>query len=590
MNFLATAQLSQSSWGPDAFGYTANTTAYQWVEINNRPGTITVTAMGDDDSKGPFQIGFPFHYYWSDYQEVRIGSNGWVSFSNVSNIASCFPTIPQQGGVADNFLAPFMVDLNPAGIPPTGTIRYWSNFFDSFVITYQNIPFWTNNSAGQIGSNTFQVVLNGADSSIRFQYNTMSNNFYQGCASDLVIGFENVTGALGLQMGVEQVPTNNTAIRIQRPASTSFTVPDATIQWALNTQSGGQFFPANQLPFPQANVKNVGNTSITNNISVVGTLRNASNAIVWTETSSLPGGLLAGFDQTIFFSTQPNVSTPGIYRLEVALTNSQDINPSNNSRVVEVVLLSATADSVLLSYASQGMPTANQSWSGGDQDDGMGIYIEPPYYPAYLRSAQLYIRGTSAADTFWVKVYNDSGTPGTVIDSVVVLPFTYTPESWVTVPLNGFPITFGGFYVAWFQGGAIAQLGSETSLPISRRSYEILSGSWSEFRENTTKDLLINVFVANQPPVAGFNSKGFTHEINAFPNPAKDWIRIHHSGGIPETYRWISITGAEVMQQKHSLNTEAEFSDLDISSLTPGVYFLELIHQKGVDRIRVIKE
>ena len=71
-----------------------------------------MTGLSDDNSVAAVQMGFNFHYYWVDYNKVNIGSNGWISFNNVGNIASCFPDMPAAGGSGDNYVAPFMTDLN----------------------------------------------------------------------------------------------------------------------------------------------------------------------------------------------------------------------------------------------------------------------------------------------------------------------------------------------------------------------------------------------------------------------------------------------------------------------------------------------
>lgn len=584
---ISKAQLTQTSWGPDVFGYTANVAPYAWVDISNRPGVNTVQNMGDDDSKGPFQIGFPFHYYWTDYSQIRIGSNGWIGFGNTSNIASCFPTIPLAGGVADNYLAPFMVDLNPAGIPPTGSIQYWTNFFDSFVVTFNNVPYWTNNAGQQIGSNTFQVVFNALDSSIRYQYNNLSSNYFQGCASDLVIGFENVTGAIGLQFGVEQVPSSGTAILIKRPVSTTFSVPDVTPQWLGNTESGAKFYKTGLLPLQTASVKNVGNTAITQQINITGRIRNSNQTILWTENTQL-FGLLAGFDQLINFNTPATLSNAGIYSYEVSTSSSQDINPGNDLRTAKIVMVQAQGDSVRLSYATQGPPTGNQSWSGGAQDDGIGIYYEPPYYPAKISSVQVYIRGLGAVDTFWIKLYNDTGLPGALLDSIQINPGTYTSESWVTIPISNPVFIFsGGFYVAWIQGGAVNSIGSETTLNPSRRNFEILSGSWAEFRSNTTLELLMNVFIESDL-VSGLGQVSSKDDDGweVYPNPTSGTVEV----ALQEKSRGLvvyNLQGKEVLR-KTTVGSGPKIM-LNASELAEGMYLLTEWFEGGLRHRKLIK-
>ena len=161
-----------ASGGPDAYGYTWTTSldaggpAYNWIDITSRPGVQSITDLLDDNSSASMiSIGFPFHFYWNDYTQLKVGSNGWLSFNNVSNIASCFQTIPTAGN-GDNLLAPLMGDLNFTGAGNPGTVKYWTNNVDSFIVSYINVPFWAVNAPGYAGSNSFQVILCSADSSI----------------------------------------------------------------------------------------------------------------------------------------------------------------------------------------------------------------------------------------------------------------------------------------------------------------------------------------------------------------------------------------------------------------------------------------
>ena len=66
---------SQTTGGPDTYGYVWKNQAnsdpdapvYNWIDID-AIGTV-IPGLGDDNSVGPFSIGFPFRYYWSDYSQ-----------------------------------------------------------------------------------------------------------------------------------------------------------------------------------------------------------------------------------------------------------------------------------------------------------------------------------------------------------------------------------------------------------------------------------------------------------------------------------------------------------------------------------------
>ena len=83
---LLTVTASALTGGPDAYGYVWEDSnepggpAYSWVDITNT-GTL-VSGLADDNSVGMFPMGMSFHYYWGDYSQIKIGSNGWIGFEN----------------------------------------------------------------------------------------------------------------------------------------------------------------------------------------------------------------------------------------------------------------------------------------------------------------------------------------------------------------------------------------------------------------------------------------------------------------------------------------------------------------------------
>ena len=57
------------TYGPDAYGYTADPTTFSWVDITTKPGAVNITSgMADDNSVGPYAMGFDFRYYWDRLQ------------------------------------------------------------------------------------------------------------------------------------------------------------------------------------------------------------------------------------------------------------------------------------------------------------------------------------------------------------------------------------------------------------------------------------------------------------------------------------------------------------------------------------------
>jgi hypothetical protein len=585
--------------GPDVYGYTwlASTDAggptYNWVDISGKAGVVTVSGLADDNSKGPYAMGWDFHYYWSDWNEVKIGSNGWVGFNNIGNIAHCFPTVPTAGGAGDNFLAPYMSDLcmscGGAGI----SVQYWSNNVDSFVVTYNNVPWWSTTAPGYVGSNTFQVILDGTDSSITFQYNTIDPYVDNAsCASDLEIGIENITGNIGLECYTETSLPDGFAIKFYYPDVVTFTVPDATPAWNGNSANKGQFILVPSVFDPTTNIANVGNADVSTPITIDGEIRGLSPTdIQWTGTSSLATGVAYGTNTTVTFPTSWNAATAGQYYYQVDIASSSDINPSNNSNTIELSAVAAGA-TTSLTYSTGNPPDGALSWAGGG-NDGCAIQIVSPFLSTDVLSAEFFIldwdgdAGTPSARGFDVKVYDDDGTgnPGAMIDSATVIAGDVVENDWNVVDLADVTTTTPTFYVAWLQHGDSVALGTEAFGPISRRTYEILSGAWASYRESTVSDFLIRVNVSglvstDEAAVAP------ALQLMAYPNPATSQAtiayQIENAGDI--TLSVTNIYGQTVFSRNHNNLTPGLYNTaLNTAELAGGVYFITVTN--GAEKV-----
>ena len=107
---------AQTSGGPDLYGYTwkdsndPNGPTYNWIDITSYAEVQQIESLADDNTRGPYVIGFPFHYYWYDVNSFYIGSNGYISFGNAL-LASPIKSIPDTVA-PQNFIAAFESDLN----------------------------------------------------------------------------------------------------------------------------------------------------------------------------------------------------------------------------------------------------------------------------------------------------------------------------------------------------------------------------------------------------------------------------------------------------------------------------------------------
>ena len=308
---VASAQIAPTG-GPDSYGYTWRTSAapngptYNFIDIRQR-GT-QVMGLDDDNSVPAVTIPFSFAFYTGSYNQIKVGSNGWVSFSSaVNNIAQPFATIPTADGANRNFLAPYLSDLNfsSAIAPNPGRCYYYANA-DSVIVTYENAPFWFRAPAGQAdfqGSNTFQVIISRLDSSFTFQYQNMNTAIpapTAGSPNQVVIGAEDITETTGLQAGLNMVPANNSAIKFYRPRNTSFQLTDVKPNWFNNPGNGGFFAVKNDNVDLIGNILNQGNRNVLTPFTVQARVQLAGGGPTTSRSISIPR-LRAGVDTTVTF-------------------------------------------------------------------------------------------------------------------------------------------------------------------------------------------------------------------------------------------------------------------------------------------------
>ncbi|MFA7330462.1 MAG: C25 family cysteine peptidase [Candidatus Delongbacteria bacterium] len=196
-----TGSMDRAAGGPDTFGYSwkdsneAGGPVYSWVDIS---GTGTNTGTGDDSNTGPYNLGFTFNYYGTDYTAVRVCTNGWLSFTTTTT-AYTNQGLPNTAE-PNNLLAVFWDDLN---VTTAGMLKYYADTANGrFIVQWTAVPRYSNAAALE----TFQVILY-ADGRIVYQYQTVSD------VASVSVGMENATGTDGLQVVADAAYlTNNLAI------------------------------------------------------------------------------------------------------------------------------------------------------------------------------------------------------------------------------------------------------------------------------------------------------------------------------------------------------------------------------------------
>ncbi len=179
----------RNAGGPDAFGYRwkdsaeAGGPAYSWVDIST---VGTNVGTGDDAILGPFNLGFTFNYYGTAFTSVKVGTNGYLSFTTTST-AYTNQGIPNTTE-PNNLLAAFWDDLN---VTTAGMLKYYADTANQrFIVSWLAVPRY----GVATDLETFQVILY-ANGRIVYQYNTMV-----GTLNSATVGIENAGGTTGLQV------------------------------------------------------------------------------------------------------------------------------------------------------------------------------------------------------------------------------------------------------------------------------------------------------------------------------------------------------------------------------------------------------
>ena len=498
--------------GPDAFGYTWIDSAepmgpsFNWIDLTNTPGAVQVAGLTDDNSVGVIPIGFDFTFYWSDYNSIKIGSNGWLSFDNVSNIAHCFPSIPTPGGSGNNFLAPFMSDLIMVGNGNPAQVWTYTNNLDQFIISYIDVPYWANTAQGYSNvTNSFQVILSGTDNSITFQYLNSNSNPADGlgCPTDLVIGIENLTGNIGLEHSVETLPSDNSVIRFIYPDPILISIDDVSPIWNMNDQNMVQIIDVSVPLTLSTAVANVGNTNMSN-INVDGEILRVSDLNSEYSSNSNISSLNQGLTSIVEFPSTFTPSSTGSYDFRTTTMNASDINPSNNQNSSELLVIDCS-DDVVLDYSAGESSTGTWAWQNSIIDQtGIGIFYDLPREPFTLDSVEVYISIPSTPGDVRVRIIADDNPTignGTVLGTVDIIGGNIQNNSFNTFNFNGLEIGSDGFFVFFTTGDSNISIGTNSVSPFSMANYEILGGTWSRFRNNDNTEFMVRVHGVCPEPI-----------------------------------------------------------------------------------------
>ncbi|MES2389131.1 MAG: T9SS type A sorting domain-containing protein [Bacteroidota bacterium] len=630
------AQTTQGT--PDAYGYRWNTAEYSWVDIS-ATGT-RVDGLGDDNLSGAADIGFSFPFYWNHYSTCYIGSNGYIMFNQQVNIASGqvgFNAIPKKNDGYSNFIAPLLSDLtfvtNP-GLPVPGATIYYETRGQQFIVSYVGVPFWNRDSGvDQIsGSNTFQIILNGADSTITFQYQNMNGPTYSGYAQPIQAGIEslNEIGVGSRPSATSRVlPANNSAVVFKPIVNSAYFVKDVATSWMMNTDNGG-FFKWKDLPLPvKTMVSNTGTVNINSRVTIILALKDETGATIplgaagtkylAADTSSVHPTLRRNQDSLVVFDNvdlQSLASATGLYSLKVTSTTGSDASASNNVVTERMVVVDSAQQEIVCNYASADMTTWDLFLGP------VGLYIEPPFYPAKVKELEFYAAWPSdptnfdSVQTLRPALYKGGAIPGPatlvkqwdltagdqfVVDTIGPAGAFFLVKHRVPLDSN-YTITSGGVYIGLGASPIQTQLAynaylSDNVLPHSRRTYEVTGGVWGSHRNRDSVDFAAGlvlvapdtVIIQGNKPVIAKN----TQVDQNYPNPAV----------ATTTIPYFSSRDGEVTLVLHNSVGQAVFTrnlgvkpsgknniPVDITALPAGYYTYSVSTPDGTFTRRLIKQ
>lgn len=406
MFFICFANYGQSA---SSYCFTSSNTAYS--PLGNSSTTAPNSNSGDDDAiSNTITLPFTFLFGGTEYTQVKVSSNGWLSFTNLGTISPNvnYTNTPANAGSLKPLLMPLWDDLkNNSGeaikylVSGTGTNRIFKVEW-----TGQRWDFQSNNNVI-----SFQIWLYESTNVIEYRYSNGS-------------GTNNPTNAsatIGIYDGNNTYLTLNNSSTTPSPQPGSGTADSSNFTFNINTK------PANNQVYtftPQAPSTQAGTGSISfcQNFSNTQTVSVKAGQYVIVDvikgykyTFSIPD-VFSSFNEnlTILDTSNKNLSPP--YNA-TGPTGTSIVWPASFSGQVKVLLSSSCANS----GATGGTMTLVQNSIGNGQDSR-----------------------TAAGNNTWIgHVYQAGGeTPE---------PFTDATKyaGYYTIPTETFDTDFGGNYTCF---------------------------------------------------------------------------------------------------------------------------------------------
>ena len=202
---------SAGTAGPDQGGYALADSGeegveFQWFDVSAEGASIP---LGDDQQSAAVDIGFPFTFYGEAFEQVRIGSNGFLSFQSNDLSGGFAGQCPLPvAGQPDLAVYGFYQDLDPSE-DASGPI-YFATLGDEghriFVAVWDGVEIFLQED-WESDPVTAQIVL--FEGSNEIQVNVMESGVLGGMpvwTDNTTIGVEGPEGAAGLGLCGGTIP------------------------------------------------------------------------------------------------------------------------------------------------------------------------------------------------------------------------------------------------------------------------------------------------------------------------------------------------------------------------------------------------
>lgn len=592
----------------DSYGYSWQTNSapagpvFDWIDIEGIG--IEITGLEDENTLGPLSIGMCFPFYWETFDEIWIGANGFVSLGSgvpISPSASGFPLLP-HALLPNHVLAPFMADLTGIGDNHPGSVWVHADSQNQrFIVSWIDWPYASSQVPFFMGANTFQLILNGVDSSIVFQYLSMDSNWdpaYDGVPYPFIVGIENQSGNMGLMptgvpISAQVLPVDSSAVRFVRPTEARIPIPDVEILWAENPRNLAVFLPWSP-PTSTAwrpghrldtYIRNAGLEDIQQPFRIQNWVKASDGGVVFSRNRSI-SSLDRSEEQYIQVYDHFDAPHAGTYTHQSFIVQSSaygDLNPMNDSMSVEFIVLDTSMHDHRLSYEQTTIQSPLFLYRGNEA----AVWFEPYGYPVSVHSLEfnMFLSAGSGPQTgFYARIYqyDEQQLPGVLLfETFVPLANVVLPTGWTSVEVpEAIPIDSGGFLVSWEKVALGLNLLTDREAPFSRRGFDVVNDQWRPALNGFQEDLMIRAVVdhADAIPVVGVEGiQDNPIQLQIFPNPTSDLVMVQIDN--PQAERMelslLDMKG-QVLRKEVSLPRTSIIFSWELFDIPTGIYLLQL--------------